>query len=58
MTNAELSAKRQALAEKRRKLAGRSPFAAATEYAVAAELAAEIADELARRELAREDHHA
>lgn len=54
MTNAELNQKRLSLRDKRDKIAGMNPFTAANEMKAAAMLAAEIADELARRELQRE----
>ncbi len=53
MTNAELEQRRRQLRQKTETIAGLSPMLAAAQFKAAALLAAEITDELARRELAR-----
>lgn len=55
MTNDELNARRMKLKGYRLKIAGKPAFAVAGEIKAAAELAAEITDELARREIERDD---
>ncbi|NIC03982.1 hypothetical protein [Billgrantia bachuensis] len=53
MTNRELAEKRAQLRAKADRIAGLPAFAAAGDIKTAALLAAEITDELARRELSR-----
>jgi hypothetical protein len=53
MTNEELAQRRKQLRQKGERIAGLNPMIAAGEIKAAALLAAEITDELARRELAR-----
>ncbi|MCK0745025.1 hypothetical protein [Chromohalobacter nigrandesensis] len=54
MTNRELEYKRAQLRAKCDAVAGLSPMLAAAQFKAAALMMAEIADELTRRELARE----
>lgn len=56
MTNAELARKREQLRQKTDRAAGLHPLVAAGEIKAAALLAAEITDELTRRELQRGEH--
>ncbi|MFB9867910.1 hypothetical protein [Vreelandella sulfidaeris] len=56
MTNAELARKREQLRQKADGIAGMNPLFAANEIKIAALLAAEITDELTRRELQRGEH--
>lgn len=53
MTNEELAQRRKQLRQKGERIAGLNPMIAAGEIKAAALMAAEITDELARRELAR-----
>lgn len=58
MTNNELANKREQLRQKADRVAGLNPLVAAGEIKATAMLAAEITDELTRREIQRSEHEA